>query len=262
MIWTLFALLGNLLRLPFYPLWLFAHRLRRPKGSWVLVRLRPRIVELPRPLEPWLRFWPPAARRLPTALSFLRDLFKEVVKDDRIEGVALVMPPLQVGWGRARALRELLTTLRASGIKLAVYLPVGGGNKEAYVASAADRVLLPPEAALMTLGLAAESRYLKPLLERLGLEVETFARKEYKTAAETLSRDRMSEPQREQLTALLAEFDEELRGALAQRERIDEGGVEAIFEQGFHRGEEAVRSGLCDALAYELEHVANSFDLE
>jgi protease-4 len=93
----------------------------------------------------------------------------------------------------------------------------------------------------------------KPLLDRAGVEVEPFARKEYKTAAERLSRESMSEPQREQLRAVIDGHTQSLLEALSKRTGKDIEDTRALFETGVFRGEDAIEAGLVDAVAYEDE---------
>jgi protease-4 len=166
--------------------------------------------------------------------------------------VLFEIPPLMTGWVGAMALRRIIETIRAGGVKVAAYLPDGGGNREIWVASAADRVIVGPQAILLPLGLSIESRYLKPLLDKLGVSISATARGEYKTAAEAMTRETMSDEQREQLGALLDTLDQELRSALSKRPNIADDG-QALFERGLLRGPEAVEAGLADAVSYDDE---------
>jgi len=175
------------------------------------------------------------------------------IRDCRIEGVAFVLPPLQAGWSVCAGLRAQIVRLREEGKACTVLLPRGGGHRELYVASAAEHVYLGPQATITLLGLSAQSHYVKPLLDQIGVEVEPFARKEYKTAAERLSRDSMSEPQREQIQALLDGHTAALLDALAQRTGSTPEQARGLFETGVFRGQAAIDSGLIDALAYEDE---------
>jgi protease-4 len=247
-------LLGNLLRLPFFPIWWILRRLSRPRADWVHVRLHPRLVELTRPL-PWLvaRFFPFLAQGRPTPLEHLRRLADHAARDARIRGVLIEMPRLAAGWASASAVRAVLLTLRERGKATAVYLPEGAGNKELFVAAAADTVILGPQASIMALGIGVEQRYVRPLLDKLGVAVEVSRRGDYKTAAETFARDSMSEPQREQIGALVHTIDGALVGALAARRGMDPDKARAFFAQGWVRGKEAVDAGVADAVAYDDE---------
>ncbi len=91
------------------------------------------------------------------------------------------------------------------------------------------------------------------MLDKLGVEVEPFARKEYKTAAERVSRESMSEPQREQLEALIDGHTAALLEALSQRTGKPADETKKLFEVGVFRDRAAIDAKLVDALAYEDE---------
>ncbi|MDH5492380.1 MAG: S49 family peptidase, partial [Myxococcales bacterium] len=146
------------------------------------------MVELERPRTAWLHLIPGASKRLPTSLDALRRLFREVARAERVRGILLTIPSMQLGWASAQALRGLVSGLQKAGKRVVVYLPQGGGNHEIFLAVAADRVLLGPGATLAPVGLRASSFYLKGLLDRVGVRVEAFTRREFKTAAEGLTR--------------------------------------------------------------------------
>ena len=243
----------NLLCIPVLPFWAISRWLSRPKGRWIALRLKSRLVEEMQPL-PWLqRLLDMGSLRRTSSLSAIRKLADYAIRDARVEGVAFVLPPLHAGWSVSAGLREQILRLRDAGKRTTVLLPRGGGHRELYIASAAEQIYLGPQATITLLGLSAQSHYVKPLLDRIGVEVEPFARKEYKTAAERMSRDSMSEPQREQLQALIDGHTEALLGALSQRTGTSPEQARALFEVGVFRGADAIQARLVDGLAYEDE---------
>jgi protease-4 len=253
MIRALLRSLRNLLCIPLLPAWAIVRWLARPKGRFVVVRLKPRLIEARQPL-PWLRRILDAEQlRRTSSLAAVRRLADYVIRDSRVDGVAFVLPPLQAGWSVCVGLREQILRLRDEGKKVSVLLPRGGGHRELYVASAAEQIYLAPQSSITLLGLSAQSHYLKPMLDKLGVQVEPFARREYKTAAERLSREQMSEPQREQLQALLDGHTDALLSALAERTGASPEDTRALFETGVFRARDAVDAKLVDALAYEDE---------
>ncbi len=245
--------LRNLLVLPFVPFLWLADRVRRPRGGWLLAKLSPRIVELPRPEPWWRRYVPRPSAVRPTSLETVRRLVHELERAPEVRGLVLELPPLASGWVALRALRELILRVRRAGKEVVVHLPSGGGNRELFVASAASRVLLGPSATLAPLGLAASRRHLKGLLERLGVGVEVYRRADFKTAAEGLSELTMSAPQREQVEALLATYESVLVEALSERPGLDAEKVAALFRVGLFSGQAAIDSGLVDGLVHEDE---------
>jgi protease-4 len=253
MLRALYRSIRNLLCVPLLPLWAIVRGLARPKAPWVIVRLKPRLVEARQPL-PWLRRILDAdALRRTSSLSAIRSLADYAIRDPRVEGVAFVLPPLHAGWAVCAGLREQLLRLRREGKRTTVVLPRGGGHRELYIAAAAERVFIAPQATITMLGLSAQAHYLKPMLDKLGVEVEPFARKEFKTAAERLSRDSMSEPQREQVQALLDGHTDALLGAIAERTGKSAEQCRSLFQTGVFRAQAAIDAGLVDGLAYEDE---------
>ena len=243
----------NLLCVPLLPIWAIARGLSRPKGRWIVVRLKPRLVEARQPL-PWLRrVLDSGSLRRTSSLAAVRRLADYAIRDPRIDGVAFVLPPLQAGWSVCLGLREQILRLRDEGKATTVLLPRGGGHRELFVASAAEHIYVAPQGTITLLGLSAESHYVKPLLDRIGVEVEPFARKEYKTAVERMSRDSMSEQQREQLQALIDGHTTALLDALSQRIGTTPEQTRKLFEAGVFRGQDAIDARLVDGLAYEDE---------
>ncbi len=222
-----------------------------PRERWVHVKLRSRLVEVDRPLHILARFVPGLAARRPTSLTGLRELTTKILGDANVEGVIWEIPSLHAGWGSAHAVRQLMTKLRDSGKHVVAWLPEGGGNRELFVASAAERILTSPHATIAPLGVAASSNYIKGLLDRFGVQVEVHRRAEFKTAAETAVADSMSDAQREQVGALLDTVDEALVAALASRPGLDEAKVRTLFDDAIISARAALQAGLIDGLCYE-----------
>ena len=246
------GLVSNLLRLPFFPLWLLARVLARPRARWIALTVRERVVEIAPPRAFWMRFVPGLENRVPTSLRALRLLADHVEKDPRIEGLVVTLPAIALPWARAQSLRDVLTRLRASGKRIVVHLPDGGGHVTLFVASAASKILLAPGATLSTLGLSAEVLHVREMLTKIGVELEPFTCGEYKTALERFTHEAMSDAQREQLSALLAGHERAFAKALAER-GIEGAAFDAIFERGLHRGQAAVDAKLVDGLAHADE---------
>ena len=256
MLRILFRALYDLIRLPFWPVWLLLRWLGRPRGTWVHAKIADGLSEIDVPQHPWsplARFVPALRRRRPTSVRAVARLVDAILADPGREGLIVEIGALPAGWARVDALRKELARLRSGGKKVAVYLPQGGGNRELFLASVANKVLSTEGAPFFVIGVGASSRYLKGLLDKVGVHVEVYRRAAYKTAAETVSSEQMSEPQREQLGALLDTFDRALVDALCERPGLDEAKVRAIFELGAASGKAAIDLGLVDAHAFDDE---------
>ena len=121
----------NLLCVPFLPIWAIARWLSRPKGRWIVVRLKPRLVEARQPL-PWLRRLLGAdSLRRTSSLAAVRRLADYADQGSQLEGVAFVLPPLQAGWSVCVGLREQILRLRDAGKPRRCYCPEAGASPRA-----------------------------------------------------------------------------------------------------------------------------------
>ncbi len=246
----------NVLRAPFWPFWALARWFGRPKSRWIHLHITETLSEIDPPGPRWaiLARWIPALReRRPTSIRAVARLVDAILEDPALDGLLVEVHSVTSGWARVDALRAELLRLKRGGKKVAIYLPRGGGNRELFLASVADRVLSTEGAPFFPVGIGATSRYLKGLLEKVGVQVEVYRRAAYKTAAEAASESEMSAPQREQLSALLDTFDGALVDALKERPGFDEEKVRALFARGGIGGQAAIDLGVIDAFAFEDE---------
>ncbi|MBI5513160.1 MAG: signal peptide peptidase SppA [Deltaproteobacteria bacterium] len=242
----LLPLAANSLRLALLPLLHLRHRTLVPKGSWVRVKLEGPLTELSPPAQRWLR-----AVRPQVSVAGLRMLAEAVAQDDHVAGVLFELRGVACGWATAQSVRDVVGALRAAGKKTVAYLPFGASTREYHLAVACDTVLIAPQASLAPLGVAAGSTFLKGLLARGGIEAEVLARKEFKSAGESFSRDGFSEANRQQLDALLDRFQGAFLQAISDGRRVDLDRARSLVDNGPYRPSDGVRDGLVDALAYE-----------
>jgi protease-4 len=250
---ALLRALANVFRLLLSPFWLCARWLSRPKAEWVVLHLQPRIVQL-RPRQTLFRRLLARAPELrASSIEELRELVDALVSDRSIRGVLVYMPALEAAWATCESVRDALTAIRESGKQVVCYASEGGGNRELFVALAADKIFTAPFSAFGPLGLASRPLYVRSLLDKLGIEVQAQACGEYKSAAEPALRDTLSEPAREQLDALLASMHRALETALRERRGLPAERVAELFSRGLLRASEAHSAGVIDGVAYEDE---------
>src|SRR5690606_18523959 len=230
--------------------WL-TRRTIRPSGAYVRLDVPPNIVEIAAPHPRLMRWLPHGRMGLPLELHRLRRLAEVVRADDGVQGVVLVFSPLRAGFATCTSLREIIASLVAAGKDVVVHLPHGGSLRDVYVVSAASRIFVSPRSSLFMPGLAAEVRYLRGGLDKLGVSIEPFRRAEYKTALEPLTEGQMSDAQREQTTALLDVLDKSIVEAIAEGRGVSVARVRELLCEVVFQGEDAVAAGLADGVAYE-----------
>lgn len=102
----------------------------------------------------------------------------------------------------AHAIREALLDFKKSGKWIIAY---GDSYTQStyYICSAADKVFLNPQGMVDWHGLAANPYFLKDLLAKFGVKYQLCKVGKYKSAPEMMTADKMSEPNREQVTAYM-----------------------------------------------------------
>lgn len=243
------AFVLNLLRLLLFPLHVFRRSRAAPKGAWLTLSLDGPVADLsPRPPR-WSIFR--RLRRPPLSIARLRELARAMADDPRVRGLLLEVRSPAAGPAVLASLRDVISEIRATGKDVIAYLPYGADNQSLHLASAARLVVVGPETMVAPLGFAVHGRYVRRALDRLGVEPEVFAKGMYKSAGESLVRDTMSEPQREQLGALLEAHHDALVAALAQGRAVTREAAARWIDEAPHSAAAAVDLGIIDGIAYE-----------
>lgn len=254
----LLRLLGNLLRVLFAPVWLAARAARRKqRQKWLFLKLPKQLSELSGVEQPlWRRALTMRQPKTWNSIAELRELVEHLERDRHTPGLFVQIGSLELGWAACESVRELLSRVRRSGKQVICYLAEGGGNRELYVASCADRIILVPWSTLGPLGFASQSVYLKRVLSRLGVHVDVQATGPYKSAAEPLVLDQMSDAAREQQAALLHGLQSALEHALTEVRSLAPEALQTLFARGMIGAREAQTLGVVDELRYEDELAA------
>ncbi len=123
-------------------------------------------------------------------------------KDPNIKGIYLDLSMIPTGLTLVREIRESLAAFRENGKFILAY-GVALSQGAYYLASVADKVYLHPLGLVEFKGLAAETFFLKGTLEKLDLDMQVIRHGKYKSAAEPFMYDKMSDANREQLSAMI-----------------------------------------------------------
>ncbi len=145
--------------------------------------------------------------------------------------------------------RDQLQQIRASGKEIIIQADrLNGGTL--YLASVADRLSLDPQGQVTVPGLALARSYLKGTLAKLGIGFQAHRYLKYKSAVETLSRDNMSDADREQRQRIVDVVYDLWRGAIStSRDFSPDDFDDIVNEKGWLVPSEAMATGLVDTLA-------------
>jgi len=185
-----------------------------------------------------------------TVRAFIDSLHK-AKRDARIKTVLLMPTSLELPyWGKVQELRDAIVDFRKSGKKVIAYLQYGG-DREYYLASAADRIFLLPTSPLDLTGVASYEIFLRGALDKIGAYPDYLHIGDYKTATNQLTEKRMTPAHREMTEALNRDAYDQLVRGIAEGRHKREADVRALLDRGPFLPEEALRAGLVDDLAYE-----------
>ena len=102
----------------------------------------------------------------------------------------------------SHAIREALLDFKKSGKWIVAYAD-SYEQSTYYICSAADKVYLNPQGMVDWHGLASTPYFVKDLLAKFGVKYQLCKVGKYKSAPEMMTADKMSEPNREQVTAYI-----------------------------------------------------------
>jgi protease IV len=189
-------------------------------------------------------------RDVKTVHGFIESL-RKARRDPRIRTVLLMPSTLSLPfWGKVQELRDAIVDFRKSGKSVVAFLEYGG-DREYYLASAADRVYLLPTSPLDLTGVASYEIFLRGTLDKIGAYPDYVHIGEYKTAVNQLTENGFTPAHREMTESLNRDMYEQLVRGIAESRKKSEQEVRALIDQGPFVPEEALRLGLVDDLAYE-----------
>lgn len=178
-------------------------------------------------------------------------------EDKTISGIILRIEGLNIGLAKVQELREALLDFKSSGKKIYAFMELGG-NKEYYLASVADKVILLPTGDLNFTGLAAEVTFYKKTLDKLGIKADLEHIGDYKSASDIVTRESMSEAHREAVNSILDDIYNQMLEDIAQDRNLTVEELKEKINSGPYTASEAKKAGLADELAFydEVEQIA------
>jgi len=184
-----------------------------------------------------------------TPVRPLHDQLERALEDPLTRGVFLDLRGVG-NMAQIEELRPRLARLRQAGKPVVAFLEYGGGRADFYLASACDRIVMAPEAMPNPLGLRAERRYYRTLLESWGIKVERSSWGRYKSAYRSFSADSTPAADREAIGRGLDLSQELLVSALTADRKLEREPVLRLLDGRPWRAEDFQRAGLIDSVGY------------
>ena len=175
--------------------------------------------------------------------------FKKAKVDKRIKAILLDVNLSGVGWGKAEELRDAITDFRSSGKPVYAYIEFGL-NKEYYIATACDKIIVPPPGELFINGLAADVMFFRGSLDKLGIYPDIFQIGKYKSAGDMFTQKQMTEAHRQYINEMLDDLYGRYVNTIAQARHKTPDEVKALIDNAPYSAEKAKEAGLIDETLY------------
>src|SRR5438093_2346961 len=188
--------------------------------------------------------------KLPTVRSVVESLRKAKV-DGRVRGILLKPTGFDSPfWGKVQEIRDAVIDFRKSGKPVYAYLEYGG-DREYYLATAADKVFLMPSSPLDLNGVATYELFLRGTLDKIGAYPDLHHIGDYKTAVNTFTEKGYTPAHKEMDEALNRDLYDQVVREIADGRRQNDADVRALLDAGPFLPEDALRAGLVDDVKYE-----------
>ena len=185
----------------------------------------------------------------PQSLGTLLAQFRKAKVDKRISAVMLDIDMSEAGWAKSEEIRSAIADFRSSGKPVYAYMEMGL-NKDYYIATACDKIFVPPPGELFTIGLAADVMFFRGSLDKLGVYPDVYQIGAYKSAGDTFTQKQMTDAHRKYINELLDDlFGRYLEGiAKARSKSVDE--VKSLIDNAPYNAEQAKDAGMIDGALY------------
>jgi protease-4 len=186
------------------------------------------------------------------SLRQILDAIAKATQDERIVGIFLEGRGTEPdnGYATLTEVRKALQKFREAGKTIIAY-DEDCSEKDYYLASVANTLMLNPMGMIEFNGLASQQVFLADALKKYGIGVQVVRVGSYKSAVEPFIRNNFSPQNREQLRSLLADLWGNFLSALSQSRQVPTQTLQAIADrQGMLGSEGALAAQLIDRAAY------------
>ena len=178
--------------------------------------------------------------------------FKKAKVDKRIKAVLLDIDMSGAGWGKAEEIRDAIKDFRTSGKPVYAFIELGL-NKEYYIATACDKIYVPPPGELFINGLAADVMFFRGSLDKLGVYPDIYQIGKYKSAGDMFTQKQMTDAHREYINSLLDDLFNRYVQTIAEARHKTPDEIKALIDNAPYNGNQAKANGLIDEVAYHDE---------
>lgn len=190
-----------------------------------------------------------------TPVAGLNDILgnlKKAASDDKIKGVLIENGLLPSGWATTDEIRNALIKFREESGKFVLsYTDYVLQQECYYLSTAADKIYIGPGSYVDFKGLSGEVMFYKNALEKIGVEVQVTRHGKFKGAVEPFILDRLSDENREQISAYVGSIWDHALLNISEARNIPVEKLNLLADElAGNTSDSALESGLIDGLIF------------
>lgn len=191
---------------------------------------------------------------LEIGLDDILSSIKKAKENDNIKGIYINAGAFAASNASLKEIRDQLADFKESGKFIVAYADVYSQGCY-YLSSVADKVIMNPQGNLDLHGLSSSPTFYKGLLDKVGIEMQIFKVGTFKSAVEPFMLDKMSDANREQVTAYINDIWSTITSEISDSRKISVDKINQLTDslQTFKLANVSVSDGLVDTLMYETE---------
>lgn len=191
---------------------------------------------------------------LEIGLDDILSSIKKAKENDNIKGIYINAGAFAASNASLKEIRDQLADFKESGKFIIAYADVYSQGCY-YLSSVAEKVIMNPQGNLDLHGLSSSPTFYKGLLDKIGIEMQIFKVGTFKSAVEPFMLDKMSDANREQVTAYINDIWSTITSEISDSRKISVDKINQLTDslQTFKLANASVSDGLVDTLMYETE---------
>lgn len=189
--------------------------------------------------------------------GLLRNL-ESIRRDEDVKGLLLDVGPLGGAFigpvsGNVHEIREAIQGVRKAGKPVVAYLSEGGSSTEMYVASAADKIVVPRTGTVGMIGVSFEMNRMKRMFEKLGVDFDAYTAGDYKSSFHTIYTDTTTAAQAEEIRSLVGESYRLLVEGIGEGRRIPLEHMKELADGRLFLPDDLLKERLVDAIGWKAD---------
>jgi len=203
--------------------------------------------------NPFAKYMGQAAENL--GLDEIIDAIHKAKNNDDIKGIYIEAGVFSADTPASmHAIREALLDFKKSGKWIVAYAD-SYTQSTYYICSVADKLYLNPQGMVDWHGLASTPYFVKDLLAKFGVKYQLCKVGKYKSAPEMMTADKMSEPNREQVTAYINGIWQVMLSDVSKSRKVSVDSLNAYADRyvALSDQKDLIRMKLVDKLLYTNE---------